>query len=276
MSPLDFYRKLIKPIRNSYIDELISKVDSTIYSPYDKELNWQERIAPINALKAKFLDWSKEWVTGLNQFPYVYVMNGNTDSLNAIFSNTSDSMAWQKGDYSYYNYWHTTQHKSYNELSVPETVSDIVVSWPGYAWGNRDQLEFAKQCNAKTMHLDCAYLGLVKPDNIDASIFDTASFSFSKTLSIPYNRISLLFSKKEIPSLTIMNKLGYVNLSGVKLATYLLNNITSNYWWDTYGTKLDDLCLKNNLKKTDCILFAYNGEQRVSLAEYWKDYKCLR
>jgi hypothetical protein len=121
------------------------------------------------------------------------------------------------------------------------------------------------------MHLDCAYLGLVKPTSIDASIFDTASFSFSKSLAIPYNRISLLFSKKEIPSLVIMNKLGYVNLAGVKLATYLLENIDPNYWWSTYGSKLDVLCNKHNLRKTDCILFAYNDTQRISLAEYWKE-----
>jgi hypothetical protein len=125
------------------------------------------------------------------------------------------------------------------------------------------------------MHLDCAYLGLVKPARIDASIFDTASFSFSKSLAIPYNRISLLFSKKEIPSLVIMNKLGYVNLSGVKLATHLLKNISPNYWWDTYSSKLDELCIKNNLRKTDCILFAYNEDQRVSLAEYWKEYETI-
>ena len=116
---------------------------------------------------------------------------------------------------------------------------------------------------------------MVKPTSIDASIFDTASFSFSKSLAIPYNRISLLFSKKEIPSLVIMNKLGYVNLSGVKLATHLLKNISPNYWWNTYSSKLDNLCLSNNLRKTDCILFAYNGDERISLAEYWKEYKII-
>ena len=274
MSTKDFYRKLIKPIRNTYVSALIDQVDANIYSPYDKELSWEERISPITELKNSFLEWSKDSISGLDQFPYMYVMNGNTDSLNVIFSN-ADNMAWQKGDYSYYNYWHTIQRKQHQELTEPQSVSNIVVSWPGYSWGNRDQLEFAKQCNANTMHLDCAYLGLVKPDSIDAGIFDTASFSFSKTLSIPYNRISLLFSKKEIPSLVIMNKLGYVNLSGVKLATHLLNNIDPTYWWNTYSSKLDDLCLKNNLRKTDCILFAYNGDQRVSLAEYWKEYETI-
>jgi hypothetical protein len=270
MSTKDFYRKLIKPIRNTYVSALIDQVDANIYSPYDKELSWEERISPITELKNSFLEWSKDSISGLDQFPYMYVMNGNTDSLNVIFSN-ADNMAWQKGDYSYYNYWHTIQRKQHQELTEPQSVSNIVVSWPGYSWGNSDQLEFAKQCNATSMHLDCAYLGLVKPARIDASIFDTASVSFSKSLAIPYNRISLLFSKKEIPSLVIMNKLGYVNLSGVKLATHLLKNISPNYWWDTYSSKLDELCIKNNLRKTDCILFAYNGDQRVSLAEYWKE-----
>ena len=273
MSTNDFYRKLIKPIRDPYIEDLINKVDSSIYSPYDKELNWEERTTPINLLKTKFLEWTKDWVSGLDQFSYVYIMNGNTDSLNTIFSKSDNGMAWQKGDYSYYNFWHTIQRKPYTELVKPQPVSNLVLSWPGYSWGNHDQLEFALQCNAESMHLDSAYLGLVKPSSIDASIFDTASFSFSKSLAIPYNRISLLFSKKEIPSLVIMNKLGYVNLSGVKLATHLLQNISPNYWWDTYSSKLDNLCLNNNLRKTDCILFAYNGDQRVSLAEYWKNTK---
>lgn len=275
MSTKDFYRKLIKPIRDTYVSSVINQVDAGVYSPYDKELSWEERTTPIAELKNSFLEWTKDSVEGLDQFPYMYVMNGNTDSLNVIFSN-ADSMAWKKGDYSYYNYWHTIQRKPYQELAEPQSVSNIVVSWPGYSWGNNDQLEFAKQCNVDSMHLDCAYLGLVKPAKIDASIFDTASFSFSKSLAIPYNRISLLFSKKEIPSLVIMNKLGYVNLSGVKLATHLLKNISPNYWWNTYSSKLDELCIKNNLRKTDCILFAYNGDQRVSLAEYWKESETIK
>ena len=94
MSTNDFYRKLIKPIRDPYIDDLINKADSSIYSPYDKELNWEERTTPINLLKTKFLEWSKDWVSGLDQFSYVYVMNGNTDSLNTIFSKSDNGMAW--------------------------------------------------------------------------------------------------------------------------------------------------------------------------------------
>lgn len=273
MSTQDFYRKLIKPIRNQYITDLIDSIDASVYSPYDKDLSWKERILPINKLKDRFIKWAKDSVSGLEQFPYVYVMNGNTDSLNVIFANAVNGMSWQKGDYSYYNYWHTSQAKPYKELTEPGSISNIIVSWPGYCWGNNDQLEFARQCNYDSIHLDCAYLGLVKPAKINADVFDTASFSFSKSLAIPYNRISLLFSKKEISNLTIMNKLGYVNLSGVKLATHLLENINPNYWWDEYGSKLDHICNKHNLRKTDCILFAYDGDNRVSLAEYWKEYE---
>lgn len=272
MDRTDFYKKLIKPIRDKHLIDIVASAGPEEYSPWDQQLNWEERLAPINQLRKNFISWSKEWLHGLENFPYMYIMNGNTDSLNTIFSLSKETMSWQKGDYSYYLHWHKTNNKPYNELEAPTNVTDIILSWPGYVWGNADQLSFAKKCNAVRMHLDCAYLGLVEPKSIDVSEFETASISFSKTLSIPYNRIGILFSKNEIPSLALMNKLGYVNLSGVKLVNYIMERFPLEYWWNTYSDKLDRLCKENNIKKTDCLLFGYNDNNRISLSEYWKNF----
>ena len=265
----DFYKKLIKPIRDETLVNVINLATSETFSPYDKELTYEERLAPIRELRSKFTSWTANWIAGLEKFPHMYIMNGNTDSLNTIF-NYYTHISWKKGDYSYYNYWHTLSRKSYTELETPQTVDDLIVTWPGYTWGNREQLEFSEKCNPVRKHLDCAYLGLVKPDSIDISDFETASFSFSKTLAIPYNRIGILFSKHEINTLTILYKLGYVNLSGVKLVNHILNRFSIDYWWETYSPKLEELCIKNKLTPTDCLLFAYQDLTRVSLAEYWK------
>jgi len=265
----DFYKKLIKPIRDENLTRIIHLATQDTFSPYDKELNYDERLVPIQELRSKFTDWSKDWISGLEKFPYMYVMNGNTDSLNTIF-NHYKHISWKKGDYSYYSYWHKLNKKPHTELEVPQVAEDLVVSWPGYTWGNREQLEFAEQCTVLRKHLDCAYLGLVKPDHIDISNFETASFSFSKTLAIPYNRIGIMFSKTEISTLTILNKLGYVNLSGVKLVNHILDRFDIDYWWKTYSQELTKLCFNNNLTQTNCLLFAYKGIERISLAEYWK------
>lgn len=268
----DFYQKLIKPIRDDNVTAIIESATAEIFSPWDKELTWDERIRPIMDLRKKFTSWSSDLVSGLETFTYMYVMNGNTDSMNTIFAGANAGTAWKKGDYSYYKYWHSARKKVHRELEQPEKVPSIIASWPGYTWGNREQLDFANECETVHKHLDCAYLALTTPEKVDISNFQTASFSFSKTLAIPYNRISILFSKHEIDSLAILNKLGYVNLSGVKLVNYMLDRLPANYWWDKYGSMLDDLCKKNDLIKTDCILFAYQGDKRVSLAEYWRDY----
>jgi hypothetical protein len=265
----NFYKKLVKPIRDEKLINIINLASPEIFSPYDKELNYEERLDPIKELRNKFTNFSSDWITGLDKFPHMYVMNGNTDSLNTIF-NHYNHISWKKGDYTYYNYWHALSKKAYTELENPALVEDLIVTWPGYTWGNREQLEFSEKCKPVRKHLDCAYLGLVKPDSIDISDFETASFSFSKTLAIPYNRIGIMFSKTEINTLSILNKLGYVNLAGVKLVNHILDRFSINYWWETYSSKLEKLCITNNLKSTDSLLFAYQGTDRISLAEYWK------
>lgn len=270
MDPTDFYQRLIKPIRDKTLIDIINSVDQNTYSPWDKDLNWNERIVPIKQLRSSLEVWIKDWMTGLDKFPHMYIMNGNTDSLNTIFNQARGTMSWFDGDYSYYKFYHQQIGKAFNALTEPKDVDDIVVTWPGYTWGNKDQLEFAEKCNPKRKHLDCAYVGLTKPQHIDVSNFETVSISFSKTLAIPFNRIGVLFSKNEIPSLNLLNQLGYVNLSGVRLVNHIISNFNINHWWSTYGDKLEVLCNNNNLRATDCLLFAYDNTRRVSLAPYWK------
>lgn len=264
----DIYRRLIKPIRDDYISEIISGIDNSLVIPYDKHLNWAERMVPIKYLREQFTKWSETWISGLEKFPYLYIMNGNTDYLNSLFR--SRPVAWKNGDYSYYQHWHSSTRTPGVGLTEPASVKDIVISWPGYSKGDSTELDFAKSCDAERIHIDCAYLGLTSPQHLDASIAETVSISFSKTLSIPYNRIALLFSKTEIAELSTLNKLGYVNLSGVKLVSEILKKFDINHWWKTYGgDRLQKLCDEHQLTATNCILFGYQGSNRINLAEYW-------
>lgn len=264
----DFYRRLIKPIRDTSLNEIINSAKSSDYSPYDKEFSWAERIIPIRSLVKNTIRYTNNWISGLDKFPHVYVMNGNTHSLDVLF-NRLGKVAFKKDDYMYYSGWHKSVNRECIELEEPRYVDDIVFTWPGYKNGDRTELDFARSCNAKRMHLDCAYLGLVKPDNIDVSDFETVSLSFSKMFSVPFNRIGLLFSKTEIPELTLLNKLGYVNLAGVKLINHIMSHLPLEYWWETYGEKIDEICKTNNLTSANSILFAYSEGVRVGLAPYW-------
>lgn len=266
-----FYKKLIKPIRDTELSNIIKNINSKDLCPYDEKLNFQERLIGIDELKYKIQKWSSDWIVGLENFNYVYVLNGNTDNINTIFFTNSELMHWNKYDYTYYKYWHVNNQKQYLELEKSKKVSSIIASWPGYSQGDDTEINFALLCNADKIHVDIAYMGLTKPIKLDVKNFQTVSISFSKTLSIPYNRISLLYSKNKIPHLEILNNIGYVNLSGVNLVNKILDHFSLNYWWEKYSKYLDVLCKNNNLIKTNCILFAYDSQgNRVSLAEYWR------
>jgi len=268
----EFYKTLIKPIRDDFISAIINEANNLeTYSPWDNQFNWRERHDPIEQLKRSTTEWASNWLLGLDDvnFPHIYIMNGNSHSLDVLFGRV-DNIAFKKNDYTYYSQWHKRTGKQCQILDEPQTVKDIVVSWPGYSNGDKTELDFALQCNPERLHLDCAYLGLAEPDQIDVSKFETISISFSKSLSIPYNRISVLYSKNEIPELELLNKIGYVNLSGVNLANILLEKVPSTYWWDTYGSKIEKICANHDLTPTKSILFAYNkNKKRISLAPHW-------
>lgn len=270
MKQIDYYNSLIKPIRDKKINSIIKQLNYNDLSPYDKNFTWNERIDKIELLKENTLNWAKNYLHGLNNFPFVYVMNGNTDSLNYIFNSCNSVMSWKHGDYGYYEMWHKNFKKQYKVLNESTDCEELIVTWPGFSYGNSIELNFIKTIKSKRKHLDCAYLGLTIPQSIDVSDFNTVSISFSKSFAIPYNRVGLLYSKEELPCISFMNKIGYVNLSGVVLSNKLITTLPLNYWWDTYGgKKLENLCKKNNLEKTDSVLFAYNKKNRISIAEYW-------
>lgn len=265
----NFYDRLIKPIRDKTISGIINSITTDVFSPYDKKLNFSERLLPIRQLFDAVSKYANHYIVGLDNYPHRYVTNGNTHSLEVLFSRTNIA-AFNTTDYMYYNAWHTATKKPHMALEEPTLVDDMFFTWPGYKYGNASELDFALNCNPTRLHMDCAYLGLVKPQKIDCSNFETVSISFSKTCAIPYNRIGVLYSKNPIPELEILNQLGYINSSGAMIATKILSSIHPQYWWDKYGhTVVADLCNKNELTPTDCILFAYKDGVRIGLAPYW-------
>jgi hypothetical protein len=81
-----------------------------------------------------------------------------------------------------------------------------------------------------------------------------------------------MFSKREIPSIDLLNKIGYVNLGGVNLASHIMDRLPINYWWDKYGVAMQQLCKDNNLTPTSSLLSAFDGRDRIGLAQYWQEY----
>lgn len=261
MNPL--YRSLIKPIRDENISAVLSSVSPNEFSPYDKELNFEERIIPIRRFVKDFKKWAK-YIKGLDEFNYTYVTNGNTDALNILFTQEK-SLAFDKEDYRYYGIINNVLNK---DLTSLDSAENILFTWPSYNDGTNYFLDRYKDSLAKK-HLDVAYLGLTVPVTCNVQEFETVNISFSKTLSMPYNRLGLTFSKNPIPLLETMNKIGYVNLSGLKIAQRLILSFDIDYWMRTYWDRYITLCKDHNLQSTNCILFAYDNLTRIGVTELY-------
>jgi hypothetical protein len=270
------YAQLIKPLRTPLIRDTLNSMESYEWSPHDQQFTFVERLAPIDVLRSNILNWASNHLVGLGQFDHMYVLNGNTDRIDKLFDTIPDT-AHIAGDYGYYGKRQSTHSQPQSTLpTIPLPLSNhpnnAIVTWPGYSHGDRTQLNQILAHNPTHLHLDCAYLGLVRSDarlNIDR--FDTVAISFSKTLAIPFNRISVLFTRTPDPKLELLNSIGYVNLSGVHIVNKLLNTLHSTYWNDLCDPKYEQLCSASALAPTNCYLFAVNQNGvRVSTAPYWR------
>lgn len=261
-----FYNKLIKPIRDSKIDNLLNQIGRDKFAVADIKFTFNERLEIKNDLFNNFIDWVEPCFSGTDQFNFKYVTNGNTEALNTVLMcRNFNRVCFMDREYSYYSY--ICDSLNLNKFvfdSIDQlTESDLVViSFPSnYDGSTSDKMQTIKALQEKGVKLfiDVAFCGVTEPfcfnfENTSNTYF---AFTFSKTLSIPYNRIGVLFSDIEIPSFDIMNKIGYVNLSGANIAIELMKHIPIDYFYESYKDQYIKICNDLKLKPTKCILFSH-------------------
>jgi len=277
-----FWRKLTKPIRDQHINGLVSSLKIDDLVPWDQNFTFAERLVPKMQLFSQFKTWVKPWFSGFDDLPEKYICNGNTDSLNHIFMQGKFQRVFVlENEYSYYG--HLCQELGieliiFDYSKIDEiTKNDLVcISIPSAYNGTVDQrkdvVEYLQNKNYH-LYIDVAYCGLTAPFHlkIQNKTKTYFAFTFSKTLSVGFNRISVLYSGRTIPGLAIMNKIGYINLSGVKIVNHLMRSIDCDYIYKTYHNQYLDICQDKNLTPTDCILFAHSSEgEKFSVTEFYK------
>jgi hypothetical protein len=261
-----FYNKLIKPIRDSNINNLLDRINTNKIFPADVKFTFNERLDTITDLTNNFTQWIEPFFTGIKKFNFKYVTNGNTDALNTVLmSGNFNRVCFMEHEYSYYSYICDSLKLNKFIFNSIDQLTDndlVLISFPSSCDGStadRATLINALQQKGIRIFVDVAYCGLTDPFRFNFEITDNTyfAFTFSKTLSIPYNRIGLLFSNITVPGFDIMNKIGYVNLSGANTVIELMRCIPADYTYISYKDQYLDICNKLELTPTECILFAH-------------------
>jgi hypothetical protein len=277
-----FWRKLTKPIRDSVINHVIESMPVDKLIPWDKEFTFAERLLPKNTLLSKFPAWVSSHFTGFDKLSFRYVCNGNTDSLNHIFMQGKfDRVFTLDNEYTYYGYLcqELGKEKVIFNLDTIEQITprDLVcISLPSAYNGSVDDrtaIISILQKNNIPVYIDVAYCGLTEPFlvNIRPTSNTYFAFSFSKTLAVGFNRISVVYSGSAISGLDIMNKIGYVNISGINIVNTLMKQLPCDYIYNTYKDQYLPICDRLGLTPTKTILVAHDtNKQKYCITDQYE------
>lgn len=281
MDPISIYNKLTKPIRDSKINSVLNNIQSNKAFPADVEFSFRERLSVKQELIETFIPWVNDHIDRLQDFNFKYVANGNSDALNMIFMQRKfEHVYFLKKEYSYYSHicgLLNLEHTAI-DLSEIDKVSSrdlFLVSIPSsYDGSVSDRIELISKLQEKNVKvfIDVAYCGLTEPFQLKLTSTKNIylAFTFSKSSSLSFNRIAIMFSDLSIPGIDIMNKLGYLNLSGANTAIAIMKNFPVDYFYNTYKDQYTIICQEKNLMPTKCILFGHdlNGDKFCTTPYY--------
>lgn len=275
-----FWNKLTKPLRDTVMDNLLREIPFEDSYTKDVDFNFFERIKVKTVLFKLFTPWVDKYFTGFENFTNQYITNGNTEALSMLMANLAvDKIYTLPNEYTFYGYIAKTlgkEHITINSIEDIGTDGIVLLSVPGSRDGEiKSKQELIDHCQANNIPLfiDIAYCGLTKPAKIKIgkSSNTYVAFSFSKTVGLAFNRIGIMFTNKDVPTLDIMNKIGYLNLSGAKAAIKMMRGIPCDYVYTTYKDQYAAICKEKGLTKTNCILFGLdkNGD-KFCTTEFYK------
>lgn len=277
-----FWNKLTKAIRDSVIDNELKELSLQETYFKDTKFNFQERLLIVNKLFFLFPNWIKNYFSGFDHLKFNYVTNGNTDALNLVMlEKRYNKIFLLPNEYMYYSQVATSlgmkqQYFTDECLDLIDNDGIVCISVPAFYDGEiKSKQKIIDYCqdNNIPLFIDVAYCGLTNPGHIKIKNTENTffAFSFSKTLGLAFNRIGLLYTGKQLASLSILNKIGYVNLSAVCAVTRLIEKIPCDYIYKTYKNQYKKICKEKNLTPVKCILFALtDNEEKYGLAEYYK------
>jgi histidinol-phosphate/aromatic aminotransferase/cobyric acid decarboxylase-like protein len=277
-----FWNKLTKAIRDSAFDNELKKLPVNEMYFKDTEFNFYERLKVSHELFNTFPNWIGDYFTGIVNFKEKYITNGNTDALNLVLLNRKYNKIFTLPDeYMYYTYIANSlrikqQYFTAECFDLLNNDGIVCISIPASYDGDIESKQLVIdycQENGIPIFIDVAYCGLTDPGVINIKKTENTffAFSFSKTLGLAFNKVGVLYSDEPVVSMSLMNKIGYVNLSGALAALRLMKKFPCNYVYQTYKDQCNDICNEYNLTPTKCILFGRTpSDDKFGIAEYYK------
>lgn len=231
-------------------------------------------------IQREYLKVTKEWfssndntsITGLDQFPYMYVTAGTFQLIFDMSTFFDNKVIFHEDDFPGYHLLRLP-FSTFNPKYQIKDNQYFLCSYP-FNGGilREDVLTLIR--NHPNVVLDGAFFGTIKDFkmHLDDNI-KMFAYSFSKMFGLQYYRIGVVFSK--LPSLQyeIQKKYAYHNAYAQALVTHLLKKYDSSAVIDRIHPIQQQICSENNLLPSECIWSAYDQKGgKTSLFPFYKNF----
>ena len=226
----------------------------------------------LDSVEATHRKWVGE-IIDLSEFPYCYFVNGTTDAIHHW--TLTEKRPWQQmeGEYEYPDAIGPSgdvccdvpgQYMGEDGRSAIPAVVDpnkpIFISIPSSADGNFFKPRLPKDV---PVILDCTYIGSTNIQRIDIPEgTEQVFFSFSKGFGLVGQRLGLVYTKEEHPTLALLKRLENWNYNGVKTMQMIMNNFKVDEMWKRNREKQIKICKEYGFKPSDCFFLATTKDSK--------------
>ena len=221
------------------LPEVTEKIKDYFLNHYDHNNLTVNKETICDNFKKRFIPWLNQGYIkfkGLEEFPYVYIINGVSEFIPAVLAEHSLRPICVEGEYIAYPAYGRILMKA--GIKLKNNIN--VISLPFCKTGNIHPDTY--NILDKPSLVDLAWAGNSGvEETFDLSKVKYAAFSFSKCFGVQYHRIGIAYSKVPIKTLELEAGFTYVNMVGEELINHLISKPPHNLY-NKYKDKTNKFC----------------------------------
>jgi hypothetical protein len=212
-------------------------------------------------------------IEGLDQFKHADYTCGTSQTFDHfVIKHAQREIAVLHGDFQY----HACVARFNQFAYIDDTVhagQALIISLPFSDFGFEHQKfkSILNQCNqlAVPVCLDLAYWGIAKNTHIDLDQYPCITeitSSLSKAFySLENHRVGVRFTRQyQNDGISMINEVKMQNTFSMSLGMHFMEKYSADWAWQELCQQYEDICLQNNLRTTDTVIFALGDQQRHS------------
>jgi hypothetical protein len=212
-------------------------------------------------------------IAGLDQFKHADYTCGTSQAFDHfVIKHAQREIAVLRGDFQYHACVARPNQFAYIDHTV-HAGQALIISLPfsDFGFEHPQFKSILNQCNqlAVPVCLDLAYWGIAKNTHIDLDQYPCITeitSSLSKSFyTLENHRVGVRFTREyQNDGISMINEVKMQNTFSMSLGMHFMEKYSADWAWQELCQQYETICLQNNLRTTDTVIFALGDQERHS------------